>query len=324
MEIKPARPVEFTNAVRDLLLQSCALGWTKGGLLATSGGQDSACLAVVGHQVQDHWRCRLGSISCNHLWQMDSFYALLHVARCNFWVGRPLCFATAPRGVTTESRARGWRYNVAQRVASLYHCQAISVGQTRSDLAETTLLNSFRGGGGRGLASLRWQQVRTTPCVERCHVANFTAAVIWQRALLFSPRAQRWPVSLDGTPLRHPQAVAVSPPTPCLEGLHCKALHGQQNSGLRRGHALAAAPIKGWMDGFPPTPSWDWRGGGDLSLRQFSQTVAKSNARPVFLQINLATLELHGHSCVKSFLRSRRRAGRMPFQMARGPRSCPD
>lgn len=156
-------------------------------LLATSGGQDSACLTAIVSQLLDQWRWNIGAISCNHLWQEDSLYALFHVARVSFWAEQKVFFATAPREVGSEARARGWRYNTIYRIARLYGYEAFCTGQTGSDRVETALFNSFRGSGARGLSPLAWNRFFVASYPERLYLSGFLGTSPCQRLLLFSP-----------------------------------------------------------------------------------------------------------------------------------------
>lgn len=181
-----ARAIELVNAVQRLLRRGSLLRGNASILVATSGGQDSACLTALVFQFANQWRWPVGTISCNHLWQNDSLYALFHVLRTSFWTEQQTFFATAPRDVGSEARARGWRYNTVCRVARLYGYQTVCTGQTGSDRVETALFNSFRGSGARGASSLTWNRLFAVTYPERLYLSSFTGTSPCQRLLLFT------------------------------------------------------------------------------------------------------------------------------------------
>ena len=180
-----ARTIELVNGVQGLLLRRSVLKGKMSLLLATSGGQDSACLTAIVFQLVNQWKWQVGVVSCNHLWQQDSFYALFHVARVGFWTDQQAFFAIAPREIGNEARARSWRYNTTYRIARLYGYSTVCTGQTGSDRVETTLINLFRGSGARGLSSLPWNRLFVASFPERLYLSSFIGTIPCQQLLLF-------------------------------------------------------------------------------------------------------------------------------------------
>lgn len=185
------KSIELVNEVRTILKRRNALTTNKATMLAISGGQDSACLITMAAQIRKQWRCSFGIISCNHLWQQDSFHGLSHVSRLAFLVRQPIYFVVAPPNISNEANARGWRYNSMQRIGGLYHFSTIFTGHTASDRVETVLFNFVRGSGTRGLSSLRWNRFFFTSYPNSYHRANFEGTAPDQSTVFFRQRLQQ-------------------------------------------------------------------------------------------------------------------------------------
>ena len=182
------KSIELVNQVRTILKRRNALTTNKATMLAISGGQDSACLIAIAVQMRDQWKGPFGIISCNHLWQHDSFYGLVHVCRLAFLVNQPLYFVAAPFNVFNEANARTWRYNTIQRIGGLYHFSTFCTGHTASDRIETILFNFVRGSGIRGLSSLGWSRWFIGGYPNWYHSANFEGTASNQSSAFFTPR----------------------------------------------------------------------------------------------------------------------------------------
>lgn len=154
-------------------------------MLAISGGQDSACLIGMAAQMREQWRCSFGIISCNHLWQRDSFHGLFHVCRLAFLIRQPIYFVVAPFNILNEANARGWRYNSLQRIGGFYHFSTVCTGHTASDRIETVFFNFVRGSGTRGLSSLGWNRFFVTSYPNWYDSANFEGTALSQSTLFF-------------------------------------------------------------------------------------------------------------------------------------------
>jgi tRNA(Ile)-lysidine synthetase-like protein len=200
------KSIDLVNQVRIILKRLNALTTNKATMLAISGGQDSACLIAIAVQMRDQWKGPFGIISCNHLWQPDSFYGLDHVCRLAFLVDRPLYFVVAPFAVFNEANARSWRYNTIQRIGDFYHFSTICTGHTASDRVETILFNFVRGSGIRGLSSLGWNRWFISNYPNQYHSTNFKGTASHQSSAFFDPTPPpfeprawseaMWPLSL--------------------------------------------------------------------------------------------------------------------------------
>ena len=182
------KSVELVNCIRALLRERCSLTSEISVLLSISAGQDSVCLLAIMAQMQAQWQSRVGTVSCNHLWQEDSFYSLFNVSRVCFLLNQSFYFVPVVLRDTgsNEGVARIWRHNTVQRVAGFYQYHAIWTGHTGSDRVETLLFNLMRGSGKRGLSSLHWSRF-LTPCYpEMCHLSNFDGTSSTQRKRFFS------------------------------------------------------------------------------------------------------------------------------------------
>ena len=173
-----AKSVELVNSVERFVREKRSFPAQTSMLLAVSGGQDSTCLTAIMAQLQSQWGIRLGAISCNHLWQEDSFYSSFHVARVCFLLKQSFSFLPVARNLplSNEGEARVWRQNSARRVASFYQYPAISTGHTGSDRVETMLFNLIRGCGKRGLSSLYWSRCITTCYPDLSYLSNFDSS----------------------------------------------------------------------------------------------------------------------------------------------------
>ena len=182
------RSVELVNCIRILLRERCSLTSQISVLLSVSAGQDSVCLLAIMAQMQGQWQNRVGTVSCNHLWQEDSFYSLFHVSRVCLLLNQSFYFVPVVLRDTgsNEGAARIWRHNMVQRIAGFYQYRAVWTGHTGSDRIETLLFNLMRGSGKRGLSSLHWSRF-LAPCYpEMCYLSNFDGTSSTQKKR-FSP-----------------------------------------------------------------------------------------------------------------------------------------
>nr|YP_001019116.1 hypothetical chloroplast RF62 [Chlorokybus atmophyticus]ABM87973.1 hypothetical chloroplast RF62 [Chlorokybus atmophyticus]WKT05620.1 hypothetical chloroplast RF62 [Chlorokybus atmophyticus] len=127
-------------------------------LIAASGGQDSICLIKILNQLKSQWNWQLGIAHCDHLWQIDSFYAASHVSQLaeNLNIDYYQCITT--KVFNNEEKARLWRYKILEQIASSHDYTAIVTAHTASDRTETFLYNLLRGTGPDGLQSLSWKR----------------------------------------------------------------------------------------------------------------------------------------------------------------------
>ena len=99
-----------------------------------------------------------GVLWCNHFWQRESFYTMLHVAKINLCFSSTMCFYLPIESVLSEQNAREWRHKSIQRTCAFYHYDCCTQGHTKSDRVETILFNILRGTGIAGLQSLQWKK----------------------------------------------------------------------------------------------------------------------------------------------------------------------
>ncbi|EDX83746.1 tRNA(Ile)-lysidine synthetase, partial [Synechococcus sp. PCC 7335] len=125
-------------------------------LIAVSGGQDSLCLARLLSDLSSKWYWSLGWIHCDHGWRTDSTENAAHVVKLAEAWQIPVRIELAKGLAKTEAAARGWRYEVFERVAREQGYSHVVTGHTKSDRAETVLYNLIRGAGTDGLGTLRW------------------------------------------------------------------------------------------------------------------------------------------------------------------------
>jgi tRNA(Ile)-lysidine synthase len=131
-------------------------------LVAVSGGQDSLCLIKLLLDLQSKWRWNLGIAHCDHRWRNDSQANAVHVENLAQGWDLPFYLAVAEEDVSTEAKARSWRYRALTTIAQDHNYQYIVTGHTASDRSETLLYNLVRGTGADGLQALTWQRPITT------------------------------------------------------------------------------------------------------------------------------------------------------------------
>ena len=144
--------VHQTLRDRDLLPKQSRI------LITLSGGQDSLCLTQLLVDLQPLWGWTLGIVHCDHRWRSDSTENAAHVDRLAQSWGLPCHGTVAQTDVSTEAKARSWRYDVFKQVATEERYDCVVTGHTRSDRAETLLYNLVRGSGTTGLQSLQWRR----------------------------------------------------------------------------------------------------------------------------------------------------------------------
>ena len=185
MERDVKRAVELINIVHTQLQTKCFLTSQKSLLLSLSAGQDSISMLFIIKQLEIQWKSLSGIFLCNHLWQIDSFYTVLHTAKVSFLTGNPLSFVLASHSLKTEEMARRWRHNSLQRVALLYHYKTVVTGHTASDRTETIVSNFIRGAGSRGLCSLTWNKFLETCYPKQYYVSNFSETSFLHKSYFF-------------------------------------------------------------------------------------------------------------------------------------------
>ena len=128
-------------------------------LTAISGGQDSSFLFFLLLQFKNQWNWKLALIWCNHLWQTENFYSMLHIFKLSIFFQLPFFFVITEKYILSEQKARHWRLNVFQRIALYSHTEYILNGHTASDRIETTLFHLLRGSGVEGFANFKYKKI---------------------------------------------------------------------------------------------------------------------------------------------------------------------
>jgi tRNA(Ile)-lysidine synthase len=129
---------------------------------ALSGGSDSVALAILLHELDASGDVRfVGAAHLNHQLRREAERDELFsasVARSlsvPFVAEREDVMARARRGKTSiEDAARAARYDFFERARAELGADAVALGHTRDDQAETFLLRLLRGAGPRGFASI--------------------------------------------------------------------------------------------------------------------------------------------------------------------------
>lgn len=78
--------------------------------------------------------------------------------------------------LSEEEMGRKARYNAFSQISQKYHCNKVAVAHNKNDIAETVLLNLFRGSGLKGLVGMepvRGNLIRPLLCVERSEIEAF-------------------------------------------------------------------------------------------------------------------------------------------------------
>lgn len=125
--------------------------------VAVSGGADSVVLLHVLHQLRSHFAFHLHVLHVNHHLRAsasdadESFVRALAAS-----LGLPITVEhTPPPHTQIEQHARDLRRNFFQLAIQQHNLQAVALGHTRSDQAETVFFRLLRGAGLTGLAGMR-------------------------------------------------------------------------------------------------------------------------------------------------------------------------
>ena len=144
--------LDLINKFRISVVESNFLLIKKKALVSFSGGQDSSCLIVLLIVLKKQLSLSFEMIYCNHFWNLNSLYILLHIFKVSFTLSKKIIFALNIKKNFTEKSARLWRYSTLYRVAQFYNYKAILTAHTQTDRIETLLLNLFRGSSKEGLS----------------------------------------------------------------------------------------------------------------------------------------------------------------------------
>lgn len=127
-------------------------------IVAISGGQDSVALAGALGELSASGFLRssisIALVHCNHGWPGDDS-AAAHVALLSTQLRIPLTVIRGRDVPITEAGAREWRYASLCIAADDMGTRDVLVAHTRTDLAETALLNIVAGAGADGVGAMR-------------------------------------------------------------------------------------------------------------------------------------------------------------------------
>lgn len=165
-------------------------------VVGVSGGPDSLCLLHLLHRLAPAWSLRLHAAHLNHgLRGAEADADADFVAAVAAEWGVPctveradVAALAAASGASLEEAARHARYAFLARVAGHVGADAIAVGHTADDQAETVLMHFLRGSGLAGLRGM----LPVTPLTDYRLLAQDapeTAALRLIRPLLDVPRS---------------------------------------------------------------------------------------------------------------------------------------
>ncbi|MCX5963078.1 MAG: tRNA lysidine(34) synthetase TilS [Cyanobacteria bacterium] len=136
-------------------------------LIAVSGGQDSVCLAQLLLDLQPLWAWDLSILHCDHRWRSDSADNARHVRSMAQTWELPYHEVVAALDVSTEEKARNWRYESFTAIANTQNYTHIAIGHTATDRAETLIYNLARGSGAEGMQALGWSRLaHENSCIQ--------------------------------------------------------------------------------------------------------------------------------------------------------------
>jgi tRNA(Ile)-lysidine synthase len=127
-------------------------------IVAVSGGQDSLALLHALHALRDEFALQLTCAHFDHGLRGDASVADADFVQrlCeSYGVDCELAAADPDVSLATEEAARNARYAFLASVADRVDTDAVVLGHTATDQAETVLLNVMRGTGLTGLAAMR-------------------------------------------------------------------------------------------------------------------------------------------------------------------------
>nr|YP_009104922.1 hypothetical chloroplast RF62 [Watanabea reniformis]AIT93625.1 hypothetical chloroplast RF62 [Watanabea reniformis] len=93
MRNKLNKNFEIVNTIQQTLQCKQLVNPDEYALLAVSGGQDSIGLLITFYFLKTQWNWVGGMVWCHHLWQKDSFYTMVQLARLGFCFQLPTYFA---------------------------------------------------------------------------------------------------------------------------------------------------------------------------------------------------------------------------------------
>ena len=125
-------------------------------LVACSGGPDSQALLHVLYGLRHEHGCKLLAVSVHHGLRADAFQDVERARELAEQLAVPFEVRTlkVPAGPSLQAQARKARYQVLHACAREHGADAIAVGHTRDDQAETVLARLLRGASLEGLTAI--------------------------------------------------------------------------------------------------------------------------------------------------------------------------
>jgi tRNA(Ile)-lysidine synthase len=143
-------------------------------VVAVSGGPDSLCLLHILHQLAPRLRLRLHVAHLDHQLRPDSHDDAQYVAKVATQWNIPatveevdVAALARSRRIGLEAAGRTARYQFLLNTARAVQSDAIAVGHTADDQAETVLLRLLRGAGPSGLAAMRPKRLQDEKYIIR-------------------------------------------------------------------------------------------------------------------------------------------------------------
>lgn len=150
----PAR--SFAQKVRRALTGECRCAPGTRLLVGCSGGPDSTALLLALAALREDLGLSLHAVYVHHGLRAEAEEEGAEVLRRAAVLAVParMVRVQVPRGASRMAHARRVRYQALAAVAARENAQAVAVGHTRGDQAETVLLRLLGGAGLRGLGGM--------------------------------------------------------------------------------------------------------------------------------------------------------------------------
>lgn len=154
--------MELEQRIRLYMEQNQMVSFGETLLAGVSGGADSTCLLVVLHALADQMGFKVAAVHMNHGIRPEAAEDAEYVRQlCDslnvpfYLVQTDVPALAAELGLTEEEAGRKARYEAFEKKADEIGAARIAIAHNRNDLAETMLLNLFRGSGLHGAGGIR-------------------------------------------------------------------------------------------------------------------------------------------------------------------------
>ena len=154
--------MEFEQKIKNYIKQNNMVTRGDKVLAGISGGADSTCLLYVLSHLKEQMGFELCVVHVNHGIRQEAQEDAVYVEKICKQLMIPFFLRTEDvpliacrEGLTEEEAGRSVRYAVFEELADKVCATKIAVAHNRNDLAETMLLNLFRGTGVHGAGAIR-------------------------------------------------------------------------------------------------------------------------------------------------------------------------